>query len=184
MVRIPFREVIGAQVVEAGHGRSTLRMQASEHTQNNMGMVHGGALCTLADAAIGTALRSALKPGDAIATIELKMNRSHRAAAVCWPGPAPCTSAEPRRWGGGDRGSPGQVGGEGACDLLPEARGGGAAARGTYGDDPGGGRPRIGRLDRRLLSDRGPVALRVSEQCLVHVSLFVRDVPQGNARSA
>lgn len=74
MVRIPFREVIGAQVVEAGHGRSTLRMQASEHTQNNMGMVHGGALCTLADAAIGTALRSALKPGDAIATIEMKMN--------------------------------------------------------------------------------------------------------------
>lgn len=74
MVRIPFREVIGAQVVEAGHGRSTVRMPASEHTQNNMGMVHGGALCTLADAAIGTALRSALGPGDAIATLEMKMN--------------------------------------------------------------------------------------------------------------
>lgn len=74
MVRIPFREVIGAQVLEAGHGRSTVRMPASEHTLNNMGIVHGGALCTLADAALGTALRSALQPGDVIMTIELKMN--------------------------------------------------------------------------------------------------------------
>lgn len=74
MVRIPFREVIGAEVIEAGHGRSVVRMPFSEHTQNNMGMVHGGALCTLADAAIGTALRSALKPGDAAATIEMKVN--------------------------------------------------------------------------------------------------------------
>lgn len=74
MGRIPFREVIGAEVIEAGHGRSTVRMPASEHTQNNLGMAHGGALCTLADAALGTALRSALKPGDAVATIEMKVN--------------------------------------------------------------------------------------------------------------
>lgn len=74
MARIPFREVIGAEVVEAGHGRSVVRMPASDHTQNNLGMVHGGALCTLADAALGTALRSALRPGDAVATIEMKIN--------------------------------------------------------------------------------------------------------------
>ncbi|WP_374711754.1 PaaI family thioesterase [Symbiobacterium terraclitae] len=74
MGRIPFREVIGAEVVEAGHGRSVVRMPASEHTLNNLGIVHGGALCTLADAAIGTALRSALQPGDAVATIEMKVN--------------------------------------------------------------------------------------------------------------
>ncbi|MEW8978258.1 MAG: PaaI family thioesterase [Symbiobacterium sp.] len=71
---IPFRDVIGAEVVEVGHGRCTVRMPASEHTLNNLGIVHGGALCTLADTAMGTALRSALKPGDAVVTVEMKIN--------------------------------------------------------------------------------------------------------------
>lgn len=74
MARNPFREVIGVKVVEAGGGRALLRMPASETTLNALGIVHGGALCTLADAAFGTALRSALRPGDVTATIEMKVN--------------------------------------------------------------------------------------------------------------
>jgi uncharacterized protein (TIGR00369 family) len=72
--RNPFREVIGAEVVEVEKGRCVLRMPAREVVMNARDVVHGGALCTLADAALGTALRSALEPGDVVATIELKIN--------------------------------------------------------------------------------------------------------------
>jgi len=74
MPRNPFREAIGVEVREAGGGRCLLRLPASEMTLNALGIVHGGALCTLADAAFGTALRSVLKPGDVSATIEMKIN--------------------------------------------------------------------------------------------------------------
>jgi len=74
MASNPFRDALGIEVLEAGHGRSVVRMPAGEMILNALGVVHGGALCALADSAIGTALRSALDPGDTLATIEIKLN--------------------------------------------------------------------------------------------------------------
>lgn len=74
MPRNPFRTLIGAKVLEAGHGHCLVLMPGNETTLNQAGVVHGGAVCTLADAAMSTALRSALKPGDTAATIEMKVN--------------------------------------------------------------------------------------------------------------
>ena len=128
MGRIPFREVIGAEVIEAGHGRSTVRMPASEHTQNNLGMAHGGALCTLADAALGTALRSALKPGDAVATIEMKMNFIAPGRGDLLAHAAGLARRGHHRSGrGGDRGLERKAGRQGPRNFLREARGCGAA---------------------------------------------------------
>lgn len=74
MPRNPFREMVGLQPVSAKDGTAVLRLAAHENVANARGVVHGGAICTLADSSIGTALRSALKPGDMVATIEIKVN--------------------------------------------------------------------------------------------------------------
>jgi uncharacterized protein (TIGR00369 family) len=39
-----------------------------------MGTVHGGILCDLADAAMGMAYASLLRPGESFTTLELKIN--------------------------------------------------------------------------------------------------------------
>lgn len=74
MARNPFRELVGLVPVSARDGQAVFRLPASPQVCNARGVVHGGALCTLCDATLGTALRSALRPGDAVATIELKVN--------------------------------------------------------------------------------------------------------------
>ncbi|WP_264843272.1 PaaI family thioesterase [Caldinitratiruptor microaerophilus] len=74
MPRNPFRELIGAQVLRVERGRAVVRMPADDRLHNSAATVHGGAICTLADAAIATALRSALMPGDLASTIEMKVN--------------------------------------------------------------------------------------------------------------
>lgn len=66
--------MVGLQPVSARDGQSVFRLPANPNVVNARGVVHGGALCTLCDAALGTALRSALKPGDMVATIEMKVN--------------------------------------------------------------------------------------------------------------
>lgn len=66
--------MVGLQPVSAKDGQAVFRLPASPNVSNSRGVVHGGALCTLCDSSIGTAMRSALKPGDQVATIELKVN--------------------------------------------------------------------------------------------------------------
>jgi len=46
-------------------------MPASSSHHNPMGTVHGGILCDLADASMGTALASLLKEGETFTTVEL-----------------------------------------------------------------------------------------------------------------
>lgn len=74
MPRNPFRELIGIQTVSARGSESVVRLPSHPQIRNGRGVIHGGAIATLCDAAIGTALRSALSPGDTVATIELKVN--------------------------------------------------------------------------------------------------------------
>jgi uncharacterized protein (TIGR00369 family) len=70
----PVAELIGIEVVEAGGGACTMRMEAGEQHSNPMGTIHGGILCDLADAAMGMAFFSTLEEGDSFTTLELKMN--------------------------------------------------------------------------------------------------------------
>ena len=70
----PVAELIGFEVVEAGMGECTMRLEAQERHQNPMGTLHGGILCDLADGAMGMAFFSTLEPGESFTTLELKMN--------------------------------------------------------------------------------------------------------------
>jgi uncharacterized protein (TIGR00369 family) len=75
-VRIPppVAELIGIEVVEAGGGECTMRLEAEERHSNPMGTIHGGILCDLADAAMGMSFFSTLEEGETFTTLELKMN--------------------------------------------------------------------------------------------------------------
>ncbi|PZN10021.1 MAG: PaaI family thioesterase [Bacillota bacterium] len=71
---IPFRRLLGIRVISAGAGRATLVMPWQPGLGNRFATVHGGALATLADAAMSNAILSALAPGDRIGgTMELSI---------------------------------------------------------------------------------------------------------------
>ena len=70
----PVAELIGIEVVEAGAGTCTMRLEAEERHSNPMGTIHGGIICDLADAAMGMSFFSTLEEGESFTTLELKMN--------------------------------------------------------------------------------------------------------------
>jgi len=75
-VRIPppVADLIGIELVEAGGGECTMRLEAGDQHSNPMGTIHGGILCDLADAAMGMAFFSTLGEGETFTTLELKIN--------------------------------------------------------------------------------------------------------------
>jgi uncharacterized protein (TIGR00369 family) len=70
----PVAELIGFDLVEAGGGECTMRLEAGEQHSNPMGTIHGGILCDLVDAAMGMAFFSTLAEGESFTTLELKIN--------------------------------------------------------------------------------------------------------------
>jgi uncharacterized protein (TIGR00369 family) len=70
----PVGELIGMEVVEAGQGECTMRLEAEERHSNPMGTIHGGILCDLADAAMGMSFFSTLEDGESFTTLELKIS--------------------------------------------------------------------------------------------------------------
>ena len=70
----PVAELIGIDLVEAGGGECTMRLEAEERHSNPMGTIHGGIICDLADAAMGMSFFSTLEEGETFTTLELKMN--------------------------------------------------------------------------------------------------------------
>src|SRR3954451_785696 len=67
----PFYRWSGMRVTAAEPGSVTVSLERSEHHANLQGFAHGGVLATLADAAMGLSVRSALEPGRRHVTIEL-----------------------------------------------------------------------------------------------------------------
>ncbi|NLB88907.1 MAG: PaaI family thioesterase [Syntrophomonadaceae bacterium] len=54
----PFYKLLGVELVELGPGEAVLKVfPTAEHT-NPLGMIHGGLLMSIADAAMGNAVRS------------------------------------------------------------------------------------------------------------------------------
>jgi uncharacterized protein (TIGR00369 family) len=70
----PVADLIGIELVEAGEGECTMRLEAGEQHSNPMGTIHGGIICDLADAAMGMAFFSTLGAGESFTTLELKVN--------------------------------------------------------------------------------------------------------------
>ena len=69
-----FRETLGIEIAERGDGRAKLLFRAKDEHLNDGGIVHGGAIATLADCAMGSALASTLAEGEAPVTVEAKVN--------------------------------------------------------------------------------------------------------------
>ena len=59
--------------IDVGYARLELDADADRHG-NQQGTVHGGMLCELADAAIGTAHSTALQQGESFTSIDLKVS--------------------------------------------------------------------------------------------------------------
>jgi acyl-CoA thioesterase len=71
----PFYQHMGLEVTGLGPGWATFSMPAGRHLFNVGGIVHGGAITSIADAAAGVALATLLeKYRERPVTIELKLN--------------------------------------------------------------------------------------------------------------
>ena len=68
-----FKELLGIEVEAADKGEARLRMVAGERHLNPHGTVHGGAIATLLDSAMGEAVGSTVDE-EAPVTIEMKVN--------------------------------------------------------------------------------------------------------------
>jgi uncharacterized protein (TIGR00369 family) len=64
----------GIELADATEGTVTLRLRLQEHHVNIQGLAHGGVLATLADAAMGLAIRSAVEPGRRHVTVAMDVH--------------------------------------------------------------------------------------------------------------
>jgi uncharacterized protein (TIGR00369 family) len=66
---------LGFRLIEVGPGTATMELMADTDVHANpMGTIHGGVLCDIADAAIGTAHATNLKEDESFTSIDLQIN--------------------------------------------------------------------------------------------------------------
>jgi uncharacterized protein (TIGR00369 family) len=71
---IGFLEYIGGELMDLGDGYAQLAFEIQPHHTQHLGVVHGGAIATLADHCGWYAVISTLEKGFTSVTIELKIN--------------------------------------------------------------------------------------------------------------
>ncbi len=68
-------KTLGFKLIEVGPGTATMEIVADAQKHSNpMGTIHGGVLCDIADAAIGTAHATTLDEGESFTSIDLQIN--------------------------------------------------------------------------------------------------------------
>jgi uncharacterized protein (TIGR00369 family) len=70
----PIAELIQMRVVDVEDGRITFAWTPDASMYNGLGVVHGGAVCTLLDTATGCALHTTLPEGVGYTSVEIKVN--------------------------------------------------------------------------------------------------------------
>lgn len=70
----PMAALLGIEPVFAKPGHVSFALTPGEHLYNPLGVVHGGAIATLLDTALGCAVLSVLPKGRAYTTVELHVN--------------------------------------------------------------------------------------------------------------
>ena len=68
----PFERLLNMTIVEACDGRATLTMPFLIDYAQTAGLMHGGALVSLADTAVAKAIKSMIEPLSHLVTIELE----------------------------------------------------------------------------------------------------------------
>lgn len=72
--RPPIADLMGARLVSVDEGVAVFRCTPGESLYNPIGLVHGGALCTLLDSAAGCAVQTMLPAGVGFSSIEIKVS--------------------------------------------------------------------------------------------------------------
>lgn len=67
----PIAQLIGFSFAQIELGRSVMELRAERRHANPMGTLHGGVICDLADAAMGTAFASTLEDEESFTTLDL-----------------------------------------------------------------------------------------------------------------
>jgi acyl-CoA thioesterase len=73
-MRLPFVDHVGIHFAEHGEGFCVALMPVQPYHLNGNAVVHGGALFTLADTCMGSALYLTLDRSQSCATVEIKIN--------------------------------------------------------------------------------------------------------------
>lgn len=69
----PFESLLGVQILNAAAGQAHLVLPFTLKLANGGGVMHGGAMTSLADTAVAMAIKSLLPPGTFFATTDLSM---------------------------------------------------------------------------------------------------------------
>ena len=77
----PFWQLLGMKVGAAENGTSLVTMRLREDLLQLYGVVHGGALASLIDGAVGVAVQSTLNEGEATTTVDLQVMYSRPAVS-------------------------------------------------------------------------------------------------------
>ncbi len=68
-------KTLGFKLIEVGPGTATMEIVVdTDKHANPMGTIHGGVLCDIADAAIGTARATSLEEGESFTSLDLQIN--------------------------------------------------------------------------------------------------------------
>jgi uncharacterized protein (TIGR00369 family) len=67
----PIAILLGMRAVEMDLGRSVMELDADRRMANPMGTLHGGVICDLADAAMGTAFATTLEDDETFTSVDL-----------------------------------------------------------------------------------------------------------------
>jgi acyl-CoA thioesterase len=70
----PYYRPLGMEAKEIKEGESRIKMSFKQDLTHPYGIVHGGAIASLADSAVAMALIDLVDPKDRITTIEFKIN--------------------------------------------------------------------------------------------------------------
>ena len=73
----PFEQLLGMDIVEADGGQALLEMPFTRSLAQGAGLMHGGALVSLADTAVVMAIKSLVPPGTHFATIAMENRFLH-----------------------------------------------------------------------------------------------------------
>jgi uncharacterized protein (TIGR00369 family) len=73
---IPFNAYLGLSILDLGRGHASMLMPFAPHLIGNPAVpaLHGGTLSALADTAGGASVFASIRPGDAVSTIDLRID--------------------------------------------------------------------------------------------------------------
>ncbi|HEX8129625.1 MAG TPA: PaaI family thioesterase [Pyrinomonadaceae bacterium] len=74
MTRIPYAHLLGINFEDAARGTATVSMSARPELERFGGIMHGGALASLADTASAFAVLTTLEPGVQTVTVDLTLH--------------------------------------------------------------------------------------------------------------